>query len=120
RSLAPGSLEDFGQDEHRHVAPDAIALAGDFQELAFHRLLSGQVGVVKLQRILPAGKVRIAAVGKNEIATFALDPDEVCWAASQIFFGDLYEILGMIFDPWVIKSRVIGGKIKHQADAAPS
>jgi hypothetical protein len=28
RPNSPGPLEDFGEEKHRHVAPDAVALAG--------------------------------------------------------------------------------------------
>ena len=37
-------------------------------QLADHRFLRGGVGVVELQRVGPAGKVRIAAVGQEQIA----------------------------------------------------
>src|SRR5262249_52421985 len=43
-TLAPGAFEDVGQDEHGHVAADAVALAGDLQEFADHRFLRGGVG----------------------------------------------------------------------------
>src|SRR5262249_27765760 len=49
-ALAPGSLEDVGQDQHGHVAADAVALAGDLHQFAEHCLLGGGVGVVELKR----------------------------------------------------------------------
>src|SRR5436190_15815194 len=38
-ATTPGALEDVGEDEHRHVAPQPVALSGDSEELATHRLL---------------------------------------------------------------------------------
>jgi len=43
---APGLVEDFGEDEHCHVAPDPVALLGDPGQLAEHRVLQGGVAVV--------------------------------------------------------------------------
>ena len=65
---APGPLEDLGQDQHRHVAAHAVALPGDPQQLADHRLLRGRVAVVELERVRPAGEVRVAAVGEQQVA----------------------------------------------------
>ena len=48
--------------------------AGDPHQLADHRFLRGRVGVVELQGVGPAGKIRIAAVGEEQIARFAFDP----------------------------------------------
>ena len=59
---APGALEDVRQDEHGHVAAHAVALPGDPEQLAEHRLLRGRVAVVELQRVGPAGEVRVAPV----------------------------------------------------------
>ena len=65
---APGPLEDLGQDEHGHVAAHAVALPGDLQQLADHRLLRGRIAVVELERVRPAGEVRVAAVGEQQVA----------------------------------------------------
>ena len=83
RSLAPGSLEDFGQDQHRHVAADAVALPGDPHQFADHRFLHGGVGVVELQRVGPAGEIRITAVGQDQIAPLAFDPGVVLRALAR-------------------------------------
>ena len=71
---APGPLEDVGQDEHRHVAAHAVALPGDLHQLADHRLLRGRIAVVELQRVRPAGEVRVAAVGQQQVAAAPLRP----------------------------------------------
>ena len=64
-AAAPGALEHIGQDEHRHVAANAVALAGDPDELADHRLLRRRIAVVELQRVGPAGEIRVAAIGQD-------------------------------------------------------
>ena len=80
---APGPLEDVGQDQHGHVAAHAVALPGDLHQLADHRLLRGRVAVVELQRVRPAGEVRIAPVGQEQVAALALDPGVVLRARAR-------------------------------------
>ena len=65
---APCPLEHVRQQQHRHVAANAVALLGDLVQLADHRLLRSRIAVVELQRIRPAGEVRIAAVCQNQVA----------------------------------------------------
>ena len=60
---APGAFEHIGQDQHGHVAAHAVALLGDSLQLADHRLLQFRVAVVELQRVGPAVKVRVSAIG---------------------------------------------------------
>ena len=69
--------KDVGQHQHGHVAAHAVALPGDLPQLADHRLLRGRVAVVELQRVGPAGEVRIAAMGQQQVALLALDPGVV-------------------------------------------
>ena len=118
RSLAPGALEHVGQHEHRHVAADAVALAGDSHQLADHRLLRVRVGVVELQRVGPAGEIGIAAVGQEQIALLAFDPGVVLRGAAQVELRALDEMLGMILDPGMTEPHVIGDEIEHQLEAA--
>src|SRR5262245_452705 len=49
-ATSPSTLEDVGQNEHGHVAPHAVALPGDAEELAAHRLLRRRIAVIELQR----------------------------------------------------------------------
>ena len=65
RGDPPRPLEDLRQDQHRHVAADAIALAGDPPQLAEQRVLQRGVAVVQLERVGPAIEVRIAPVGED-------------------------------------------------------
>ena len=68
RGDAPGALEDFGQDEHRHVAAHAVALPRDALQLAEQRVLQRGIAVVELQRVGPAREVRVAPVGEDAFA----------------------------------------------------
>ena len=89
-----------------------------FDQFADHRLLQGGVGVVELQRVGPAGEIRIAAVGQDQIAPLAFDPGVVLRSAGQVVFGALNEIVGMIFDPGMIEPHVIGHEVEHELQAA--
>ena len=72
RGDAPGPLEDFRQNQHGHVAAHAVALAGDFHQLADHGFLRGRVAVIELQAC-PASRgnrdrVRGPAAGRRACA----------------------------------------------------
>src|SRR5258708_14539535 len=99
RRKTPGSLEDFGQHEHGHVAADAVTLAGDLLQLSHHRVLGGGIAVVQLERIRPTGKVRIPAVGQESIAPRSPDPGIVFWRSGKAQFGSWKVILGLVLDP---------------------
>ena len=117
-ALTPGALEDVGQDQHGHVAADAVALARDFQKDVDHRFLRRGVGVVKLQRVGPAGEVRIAAIRKDGVAGLALDRRVVLRSTGQVVLRAADEMLGMILDPRVAEPHVIGDEIEHEFQAA--
>ena len=89
-----------------------------FTQLADHGFLRGRVAVVELQRVRPAGEVRIAPVGQQQIALLALDPGVVLRRTRQVQFraGDV--ILGMILHPGMIQARVIGDEVEQQPQAA--
>jgi len=44
----PGAFEDLRQNQHRHVAAHGVALLGDHQQFADHRLLRRRIRVVEL------------------------------------------------------------------------
>ena len=69
----PRPLEDLGQHQHRHVAAHAVALARDPPKLAEQRVLQRRVPVVQLQRVGPAGEVRVAAVGQDAASAGRLE-----------------------------------------------
>ena len=99
RPAAPGPLEDVRQDEHGHVAAHAVALAGDPQQLADHRLLRGRIAVVELQRVRPAGEVRVPAIGQDQVAPLPLDPRIVLRRLRQVALRPRHEVLRVILRP---------------------
>jgi hypothetical protein len=76
----PCPLEDFRQNQHRHIATDAIALACDPLELANQGVLQRRIPVIQLQGVGPAGEVRIAAVGEDALQ---LAVSAVIWVAGE-------------------------------------
>ena len=118
RRDAPGPLEDLGQDQHRHVAAHPVALPGNPQQLVEHRVLGGRVAVVELERIRPAGEVRVAPVGEQPIAAAPLDPGIVVRGTGQVEFRADDIILRVVLDPGVIGRRVVGDEVEHQLQAA--
>ena len=115
---APGAFEHVGQDQHRHVAADAVALPGDSLQLADHRLLQVRVAVVELQRVGPAGEVRIAAVGEHQRPVFRLTRSSSAAQRARSVLAAMDEVLRMLFDPGMIEAHVIRHKIEHQLQAA--
>ena len=51
RPAAPCAIEDVGQDEHCHVAPNAIGPVGNRHEDVAHGVLHLRIAVIELQRI---------------------------------------------------------------------
>ncbi len=62
RTHSPGAFKDFGQQQHGHVAAHAVAFAADCGQLLDLGGLQCGIGVVELQRVGPAGIVRVAAM----------------------------------------------------------
>ena len=97
---APGPLEDFRQDQHRHVAAHAVALTGDSHQFADHGFLRSWVAVVELQRVRPAGEIRIAAVGQQQFACARASPTcSSCGARARSSSVPANVILGVFLDP---------------------
>ena len=61
-----------GKGQHRHIAADAVALAGDLLEFPDHRLLGGGIAVIELQGIRPAGKIGIPAISQDQVRSFSV------------------------------------------------
>jgi hypothetical protein len=125
RLEAPSPLEDIGQDKHGHVAAHSVSLPGDPQQFSDHRVLHGGVAVVKLPRIGPAGKIRIAPVGKQQVAALAPDPGIILRHTGQVEFRPGDVILGTVFHPRVIQvlcgwKRSRAGASGHACGAEPA
>ena len=119
RLPAPGALEHLGQGEHRHVAAHAVALAGDLQQFPDHGFLRGGVAVVELQGVRPAGEVRIAAMGQEQVPLLPLDPGVVLRLPAQALLRPRDKVLRVALHPGVIQPHVIRDEVEHQLQAAP-
>jgi hypothetical protein len=114
-AAAPGPLEDVRQDQHGHVAADAVAPVGDREQGVGHRLLDRGSRVVELQGVGPAVEVRVAAVGEDA----ATEAGEVLRPAREVLLGPLDEELGVLVDPGVVERDVVGHEVEHQPQPAP-
>src|SRR3954470_2711905 len=116
RLPSPGLLEDLRQEQHGHVATDAVALPGNAEKLLGHRLLGGGIRVVELERVGPGGKVRIAAVR----AEYSPAPGIflVCSSQFELRPGDV--VVRAALDPRMIERRVVRDEVEHEPQAARS
>jgi hypothetical protein len=118
RANIPRPFEHVGEHQHGHVAADAVALTGDFDQFRDHGVLGGWIAVIELQRVGPGREVRIPPVGEHTIAARSLDPRIVLRRASQVSFGALHVVLGVLFHPRMIQTGVVGHEIEEQPQAA--
>src|SRR5262245_27870659 len=109
---SPGSSKHIRQDQHCHIATDAIALPGNSQQLSNHGFLSCRVAVVELKRVGPTRKVRIASIGQKQFAFFALGPRIIMRLASEVKLTAKNVVFGMILHPRMIGAGVVGNKIQ--------
>ena len=110
-------MKHLRENQHRHVAPHAITLLRDFQQLADHRLLCGRVTVVELQRVRPASKVRVASVRQDQLATLRLQPYVVRRRPRQLLLRAANVVVRVLLNPRVIQRGVVWNKIQHQLQA---
>ena len=64
-TLAPGPLDDVRQEQHGHVAADAVAALGDTDQLGRHGPAQARRAIVELQGVGPAGEIRVAAMRQD-------------------------------------------------------
>ena len=83
---------------------------------SFHAMAydSGGIGIVKLQRIRPAGEIRIAAISQQQVARPALRPGVILRRAGEIEFVSPDKILGMVFDPGVTEAHMVRDEVEDQ------
>ena len=113
RAVAPGFANHVGEEQHRHVAAHAVAALGDVPQVVDHRGAQAGMTIVQLQRVAPAGEVRIAAVRQNsrsELSIIPRLPQPVARRAVDV-------ILGMRLHPRMIQRRVVRHEIEQQAQA---
>ncbi len=114
-ATAPCALEDFVQQQHRHVAADTIALFGDVRNSSHCRFPKPWLKRIHLQDILPSREVRISPTRKNTFSYHGVRngivPDIVKIPSNKVF--------GMLADPRMIQREMVGNKIEQQAEAPP-
>ena len=116
---SPGPLEDFRQEEHGHVAAHAVAPCGDAVELAEHGVLQRRVAVVQLQRIGPAGEVRVAAVGEDAVAAGRDHPVCSSGAARPARSRSRRRRnVGVLIHPGVVGRDVVGHEVEDEPQPA--
>ncbi len=98
-AVAPGLLDDLRLQQHRHVAPDAVAAIGDGPELGDARFAKAGVAVVELKGVWPAVEVGIAAVGEDHRLPAALHARVVLRLPRDIVRAALDVVLGVLGHP---------------------
>src|ERR1700719_3924610 len=102
RRYPPGALENLGQQQHRHVAAHAVALAGNRDQLVDARPLQFGIGVVELQSVWPTWKMGVAAVGQNLRSSVGVDPQVILRRARERLLAAFDIIVGMGVHPMMV------------------
>ena len=110
--MLPGTGENIAQDEHRHVAADAVTSRGDGLEHTEHRLAGRSGAVIELDGVSPGGRVRVFAVGQPTNA-------RNCLLAEGFRGRDraLHEQLRSRGQPGMIETHVVRNEIEQQAQS---
>jgi hypothetical protein len=111
-------FEHVGEHQHGHVAAHTVALTSDLHQFRDHGALGGWIAVIELQRVGPARKVRIPPVSEHALSLRSCDPRIVLRRASQVSFGALHVVLGVLVHPGMIQTGVVGHEIEEQPQAA--
>ena len=111
---APCPLEDFRDDQHRHVAAHAVALRRDFVQRAEHGVAAGKLRVIDLGRVRPRREKGIATEGDDR--AFGRLEKRIR-SFGQILLGALDENLRLQIQQPVIAAGVVADKIQNQVQA---
>ena len=109
---APGFGKYVVENEHRHVAADAVTQASDALEFCEHGLAGGWIAVIKLDGIDPGTHVWVLAAGQPA-------PAFCSFAAKGIgaFEAAMDKEFRTMFDPGMIVPEMIGNEIQNQTDS---
>src|SRR4029078_4062257 len=100
------------EQQHGHVTADTVAHLCQAKKHVDRRLSKAGMSKVKLQRIAPAGGIRIAPVSED----FVADANIVLRFGAKFLLGALHQILGMVVDPGMIERHMVGYEVEHQLD----
>ena len=118
RPDAPSAFKNVRQDQHGHVAPDAIALLGNSLQLADHGPLQIRVAVIELERVRPAVEVRVAAIREYQRTGSCLDSTVVLRRPCQVTLAALDEVVRVFVDPRMIRCHMVRDEIQQQLQSA--
>ena len=115
---APGARENVVQNEHGHVATDAVAVIGDFAELGDERGARGGFEIIELDNVAPSREVGIAAVSEKEGLGGGFVQEKRGGGSAKICLCATNKIFRMRSSPGVVGRSVVGDEVENQADAA--
>src|SRR5271157_475386 len=112
-AAAPGALEGRVQQQHGHVASDAIALSRNTGNRFQHRLPKPGLKPIELQNIGPCREVRIPSAGVDS----SLYHNVGCRVVPGILGIPANEVLRMLGDTRVVRRHMVGHEIEEQVHA---
>src|SRR5579884_501033 len=118
--VSPGTAENGFEDEHRHIAAQAIAVPSQVPDHLGQRMACVRAQWMELQGVAPGRKVRITPMGEQQDAAFpALDRKKTIGVAAVVGECSGQETLRVLPNPGVVDRRMIGNEIENQTDTAP-
>ena len=116
--LPPGVGEDVVEQQHRHIAADAVTLHGDAQQ-GFASGVAVFRGVgVELRGVDPTGKIGVAPVSYEiEAARAVMFGREDTRMSGRTLRIATHEILRRVSQPGVVERDVVGHIIEDEAQA---
>ena len=115
---APAIFENIAEQQHGHVAADAVAVAGDGAKFGELRGSSGGVEMIELGDIFPRRVVGIFGEGDESGALRSLDRKIKGRIVFVILLRGLDVIFGVFANPGMIEGGVIADEIEKEAEAA--
>ena len=107
--------EDAVHHQHRHVAPDAIALLGDVAERVDDACAQGGGECVELHDVGPGREVRIPAPGQHG----AVDRDEGSRVVLEVLAAAAHEEFRVRARPRVVGCDVVGDEVQDEPQSVP-
>lgn len=117
KKRAPSVGEDVVQNEHGHIAADAVAMFCDFAEFSDERGARGRLEVIELENIAPGREVRIATVGEKDGLGGRFLQKESGRVLAKVILRTANVIFRMRGNPRMVGRGVIGDEIENEADA---
>ena len=115
---APAFFENIVEEEHGHVAADAVAMSGDGTELGDLRGASPGMEMIELGDIFPRRVVRIFGQGDVARALRGLHRVIEGRIGFVLFGRSLDVVFGVFADPGMIERGVITDEIEEESHAA--